>query len=517
MSAAIASGNPYRVILLPATRRDGEAIHSFLSRHDISCQVCETLSETGSAIADEAGALVVTDQIVTNSASHMIVTALGHQPSWSDLPVVFMSTVGTESQEMANLLHHMTNVTLLDRPTSTRTLLSAVQAALRSRRRQYEIRTQIVALKAAEDALRQSDRRKDEFLAMLAHELRNPLAAIRTASVLLPRLLPEADQRATQTFELIERQVRQLTRLVDDLLDVSRITQGRVDIRREPVHLAAVVAQAIETVEPLMLEKRHTIATSVPTEIYINGDFARLVQCVSNIVMNAAKYTDNGGHVVVDAHVVGKQVALSITDDGVGIPSDLLPEIFELFVQNERSLARSEGGLGIGLSVVRRLIEMHGGSVTASSPGAGKGATFRILLPLGVGQTQVLRTVPSVSQQEALRILIVDDNHDAADSLTVLLSMEGHAVETVYGGHDALHSATIFSPHLILLDIGMPEMDGYEVARRLRASNHPARLIALTGYGQKEDIDKALASGFERHIAKPVDFHALCEFIQEDV
>lgn len=377
--------------------------------------------------------------------------------------------------------------------------------------KQHQIRDQLAALHSAQCALRESDRRKDEFLAMLAHELRNPLAPIRTAADLLPHLIARCDPRAVATAGIVSRQAQQLTRLVDDLLDVSRITQGRIIIHHSPVELAAVVGQALESADEQMREKRHTVHVAVIPGVYVEGDSARLVQCVSNILTNAAKYTDPGGEIRVALALKGARAVISISDNGVGIPTELLPRVFELFVQNERSLDRSQGGLGIGLSVVRRLIEMQGGEVTASSPGAGQGSTFTISLPAIEAPVGGQSAKPP--QLGPKRILIVDDNEDAADSLAMLLSVDGHTMQVVYGAQAAIDIAPSFNADVILLDIGLPSMDGYEVASQLRTAGINSKLIALTGYGQKEDIEHALVAGFDAHVVKPVDLSKLREVL----
>jgi signal transduction histidine kinase/ActR/RegA family two-component response regulator len=508
MNTAGAEGEQ-RVLLLPATRRDGEAIAAFLSRHQILCHVCHTVTEAAQAVTDHAGVLVLSEQVVTDPQSSRIATALARQPTWSDLPVILLSKVGTESLELSDLVGRMTNVTLLDRPASTRTLLSTVQAALRSRSKQYQMRDQLSALQTAENALRHSDRRKDEFLAMLAHELRNPLAPIRNAVDLLRRLIAAGDSRVSATLEVVNRQVKQLTRLVDDLLDVSRITQGRIEIKRATVELSDIVTQALESVQPMMSDKRHSVVCSVAPGIFVEGDSARLVQCVSNILINAAKYTDPGGSISVDLAGDAHQAILSVCDSGIGIPGDLLPRVFELFVQDVRSLDRSQGGLGIGLSVVRKLVEMHGGEVSALSYGAGQGSTFKIVLPRVPAPPRPKIADMPTEAGAALKVLVVDDNQDAADSLAMLLSLEGHAVEAVYDPHEAVAITPIFSPHVVFLDIGLPEMNGYEVARRLRDAGIRAHLVALTGYGQHEDIARAMRAGFDKHLVKPVDLDKL--------
>jgi signal transduction histidine kinase len=421
---------------------------------------------------------------------------------------VLLCQPGPQTSAVAAIFRELTNVTVLDRPASARTLVSTVQAALRGRLRQYQTRDQLEALRVAEDNLRNADRRKDEFLAMLAHELRNPLAPIRNAGELLARILPE-NARVQTIAAIVNRQSTHLSRLVDDLLDVSRITQGRIELQHEPVNLLSVISQALETVEPLMRDNRHkVIIAAAEGAVYVNGDHARLVQCIANILTNSGKYTDPGGEIRVEMRTDGGQVVITITDNGVGIPAELLPQIFDLFVQSNRSLDRSQGGLGIGLSVVRRLIEMHGGRVSAASDGPGRGARFELRLPIIAPRSDMKDEQPEQASV-GRRILIVDDNADSADSLAMILNHSGHTAEPVYGAVDALNRAAAFDPEIVLLDIGLPGLDGYEVARELRGRGSNARLIALTGYGQQEDIRRAQDAGFDAHLVKPVDLQRL--------
>jgi len=366
----------------------------------------------------------------------------------------------------------------------------------------------ITQRKQVEDRLEAADRQKNEFLAMLAHELRNPLAPIRNASELLSRSLP-ATPRGQAVVDMLKRQVSVLVRLVDDLLDVSRITQGRITLKRRPVLLAEIIAQAMETVEPLIQEKHHEISVVSYRPLRVYADPTRLVQCVVNVLTNAAKYTQPHGVIRVETAEEAGEAVLTIADNGPGITFDLLPHIFDLFVQSERTLDRSQGGLGIGLSLVKRLIEMHGGRIAVRSPGPGEGSTFEIRLPLS--RQAIEHTRESPLQMPAARILVVDDNADAADSLGSLLQLEGHTVLVTYTSADALAQLGGFKPEIVLLDIGLPEIDGYEIARRIKSSpeHRHMRLIALTGYGQADDRQRARASGFDDHLVKPVEFFAL--------
>lgn len=368
--------------------------------------------------------------------------------------------------------------------------------------------------KRMEEALRESDRRKDEFLAMLAHELRNPLAPIRNSAELMLRILP-AEAPARRAVEIIKRQVLQMTRMVDDLLDVSRITHGRIELECQPVDLAAVIASAVDAAGPALQERRHRLTVDACGALTVLGDAARLEQCVVNLLSNAAKYTDPEGDIRLALQRDGGQGVIRVQDSGAGIAPDILPVVFDLFVQSARTLDRAQGGLGIGLSVVRRLVEMHGGRVSASSPGVGGGATFEVRLPLStlVAPEGAAAASPGPPPR---RILLIDDNEDAAESLALMLSADGHEVRTGFTAADALTMAVGWRPDIMLLDIGLPHMDGYEVARRLRAdpSAGPMRLVALTGYGRPEDLRRSAQAGFDGHLVKPVAMEALAEAIQ---
>jgi PAS domain S-box-containing protein len=363
----------------------------------------------------------------------------------------------------------------------------------------------------ARTALEVADRQKDEFLAMLAHELRNPLAPIRNAVELVSRMVP-AESRVQSALGMTKRQVAQLTRLVDDLLDVSRITQRRIELKRRVVELPSIIAHAVETVETLLREKQLqiSITTSSYQTLHVHADPARLMQCIVNVLTNAAKYTDAGGAIRVQTGVLNATAVIEISDTGVGIAPDLLPRVFDLFVQGDRTLDRSQGGLGIGLSVVKRLVEMHEGEVVARSAGLGQGSTFEIRLPL-IERPSATAPEPGSLRIAPARLLIVDDNQDAADSLALLLELEGHEVAAVYTAQAALQRAQSFIPSIVLLDIGLPEMDGYEVARRMRAMPELAgvRLIAVTGYGQAEDRKRTREAGFDDHLTKPVDLSSV--------
>jgi PAS domain S-box-containing protein len=365
----------------------------------------------------------------------------------------------------------------------------------------------ISPLKQANEALRDADRRKDEFLATLAHELRNPLAPIRNSLQILkmPRVETEIVQ---QTRDVMERQVHQLVRLVDDLLDVSRVMRGKIDLRLESVELATVIARAVEMAQPLIEVQGHKLDVSVPNEsLLLDADPVRLTQVVANLLTNSAKYTQTNGDIWLTARREGDQAVLRVRDTGIGIAPDMLPHVFELFVQADHASTRAQGGLGIGLTLVKKLVELHGGNVEAHSAGLGEGCEFVVRLPLKLKVQQ-----PDVRIDQHLpapgsghRVLIVDDNHDAAISFSMLLRLRGHDVQVAHDGPSALKVATTFRPKMIFLDLGMPGMDGYEVARRVRKAPGLEKtvLAALTGWGQQEDRRRTTEAGFDHHLVKP--------------
>jgi PAS domain S-box-containing protein len=367
--------------------------------------------------------------------------------------------------------------------------------------------------KRAAEALQEADRRKDEFLAMLAHELRNPLAPIRTGLHILR--MPQANGAAVdQIKDMMEQQVHHLTRLVDDLLDVSRITRGKIELRKETVELAAAVGHAVETVRSLLDSHHHTLTVALPpAAVHLEADPTRLEQILVNLLNNAAKYTGHGGSISLTAEPDNDQVVIRVRDTGVGLSADLLPKVFDLFTQAERTLDRSQGGLGIGLTLVRRLVEMHGGSVEAHSAGPGQGSEFVVRLPALPKPPEESEVPPEqmARRNDSLRVLVVEDVVEVAHTLKVLLELWGHAVRVVHDGPAALVASRIYQPEVVLLDIGLPGMNGYDVARQLRRQQGRKRplLVAVTGYGGEEDKRRAREAGFDCHMTKPVDLEEL--------
>jgi PAS domain S-box-containing protein len=370
------------------------------------------------------------------------------------------------------------------------------------------------------DELKQSDRRKDEFLAMLAHELRNPLSAIASGAMLLHR--PEIDEPGREwATAVITRQVKHLARLMDDLLDVSRVSRGKIDLKRQRIELAPIIHQAAQTTQAVFSERKHHLSVSLePTGLHLDADPIRLEQIIVNLLENAAKYTESGGNVWLTVRRDGDHVAISVKDNGIGIPPEQLPRMFELFAQGNPSLARSEGGLGIGLTLVKLLAELHGGHATANSEGPGKGSEFVVRLPAAKSQPsppQEPGKSATTSHTSSRKILIIDDNVDTARGLARLLQLIGHDMKTAHTGPEGIDAARDFHPDVVLLDIGLPGMDGYEVARRLRADRELAgvRIVAITGYGQDEDRKRSTSAGIDYHLVKPIDHQTLVTLLAE--
>ena len=391
-------------------------------------------------------------------------------------------------------------------------LVSRAAIALDNARLYSSLQREIVRSRQAEESLQDANRRKDEFLAMLSHELRNPLAPIRNAVEVIRRLAPP-DPKLTMARDVVDRQVSLLARLVEELLDVSRISQGKISLKKAPVDLARIISHSVETARPLIDQRGQTLTVSVPAApVWLSADFARLSQVVANLLNNASKYTGEGGRIELTADAGEGEATITVRDNGARIEPQLLPKVFDLFVQGERALDRGQGGLGIGLTLVKRLVELHQGHVEVASEGPGRGASFRVTLPcISVVEPQQRAPQPSVTRSSSevygRRVLVVDDNVDAAESTAAFLRLEGHEVKAVHDGIQALASLKVFDPHVVVLDIGLPGLDGYAVARQLRERGDTSHvlLIALTGYGQREDRQRAADSGFDYHYVKPAD------------
>ena len=429
-------------------------------------------------------------------------------------PIIFITAYADEMQ--AHKAYELGAVDYILSPIQPDVLRSKVKVFVelfQLQRRTRAMAEERIALARAEEARRaaeESNRRKDEFIAMLSHELRNPLAPIR-AGIEVIRRMKSAEPTVAQAVEVMDRQVVHLVRLVEELLEVSRISQGLITLKKEPVELARIITMGVETARPLIAARNQALEIIVPpVPVWVSGDGMRLSQVVANLLNNASKYTQERGRIEIAATAAAGEAVIMVRDNGTGIDPQLLPHVFELFVQGERSLDRSQGGLGIGLSLVRHLVGLHQGRVEVHSAGAGKGTTFKIVLPC-ISAVSAAPPAPAVvdlgpKAARVCRVMVVDDNIDAAESVAMYLRLEGHEVKVVTDAHHAISSASVFAPQVAVLDIGLPELDGYYLARRLRQqASGELTLIALTGYGQKEDRERALEAGFDHFFVKPTD------------
>jgi len=369
--------------------------------------------------------------------------------------------------------------------------------------------------------LAEADRQKNDFLAMLAHELRNPLAPIRNALHLMSSPGVD-DDMIDRARSVMERQVHQMVRLVDDLLDISRIIRGKIELRKEKLDVAAAIERAVETVQPMIDAQQHTLEVSLPpAPLFVEADLIRLSQIIGNLLTNAAKYSEPGSRIWLEVKRDGGYAAILVRDSGIGIAPEMKAKIFDLFVQGDRSLARSQGGLGIGLTLVKRLVQLHAGSVSVRSAGIGTGSEFVVCLP-ALPDSAVHAAAPAAAAAAGAhavrgRVLVVDDNVDAADSIAMILTLSGYETRCVYDGHAVLEVAREFDPAIVVLDIGLPGMSGYDVARAFRREPRfrSTPLVAVTGYGQEEDRRRSAEAGFDRHLTKPVDPKALLSFLED--
>jgi signal transduction histidine kinase len=430
------------------------------------------------------------------------------QPAWSDLPLILVadSSAGLNTL-VEGAFPNAGNVTLLERPLNPLTLVSAVQVGLRARSRQIEVRD---LLRSRDQALRQ----RDEFLAMLAHELRNPLAPMRNA-LYLQKTLKVDDPLLATTRDILERQVSHMTRMVDDLIDVARLERGKIALQRQRLDLNGAVSAALDACRPAIGERAHRVKTSLAREaLFVDADPVRLEQLLANLIVNASKFTPSGGRIELHTRRDGGNALVSVRDNGIGIRPEMLEAIFTPFAQDDHTLARSSGGLGIGLSISRAIAELHGGSLRARSEGAGKGALFEAALPLVEPPAEAARAEPGAAgAARRRRVLVVEDNADIRETLRLLLEHWGHEAMLAGSGDEGLALALQAMPDVALIDIGLPGISGYEVALRIRSatSHWPRRiqLVALTGYGQPADRERAMQAGFDSHLLKPVDPEAL--------
>jgi signal transduction histidine kinase/ActR/RegA family two-component response regulator len=499
-----------RVLIAAPAGRDGPLLRDTLERSDVRAFACPDVPHLVRAAADGVGVIVVTEEALDDASVDQLRRLNAEQPPWSDVPIVLLVSERPAPQAAAALatVESFGNVTMLDRPVSLVEFLTAIRAALRTRRRQYEIRGYLAELKA-------NSRAKDEFLAMLGHELRNPLSAVQNAVV----TATVDDTRRPRALEIARRQLEQLGLLIDDLLDVARVTLGRIALKREHVELRALLDRTVESLRPVIDQRHHTLSVTLPAhDVRLDADAGRIEQIVTNLLTNAAKYTDPGGRIELIGERVGPDAFIRVRDSGIGIAPDVLPRVFDLFTQAERALDRADGGLGVGLTIARNLAQLHGGDIEARSAGLGRGSEFVVRLPALVCEpaavTPDTRGV-GLRSTATKTVLVVDDNADVAESLSMIIEILGHRVQAVADGAAALEKARTTKPDVMLVDIGLPGMDGYEVARRIRRDPALERivLIALTGYGTAEDKARSSAAGFDHHLVKPVDVDALRDLV----
>ena len=482
--------------VLSAKPRDAHLTCQTLGEVGLRASATSSFGELVEVLRGPVGALMLTEDAVPARGWTELATILSQQPTWSDLPVIVFSRERQSGLE-ALLASGTSNITVVETPVRVSTVISAAQAAMRARKRQYEVRDLVARLEEA-------DRRKDEFLAMLGHELRNPLGAIQLAMQVQQLQSPQCEP--TRHTVVMERQLKNLGRIVDDLLDVSRVTLGKIQLEISDVDLCEAARRCVQAIERDAESSRLTVTLTAPTEpVWTKGDPVRIEQVLSNLVTNAIKYTPAGGTIAVEVTEPERgRARVSVSDTGIGIEPAIVDSLFELFMQARQGLDRSRGGLGLGLALVKRLVELHGGSVGAHSAGAGTGAQFWFELPVE-DRRPTDRFDAAIPEQRPLRLLLVEDNEDAREMLRELLVRDGHDVATANDGIAGLQAARALDPDLMLVDIGLPGLSGHELAREIRrTSERQPWLIAMTGYGQPTDRERALEAGFDLFVVKPV-------------
>lgn len=486
-----------RVLIYAPTGQDAVLAAKILTLAGVENLVTDTSLQLASELLVGVGAVLTVEEALSNGGLKVLGEFAQRQPNWSDLPIVLLTNRGPDSLSVRQAIGVLGNVTLLERPVRTLTLITSLQSVLRAREKQYQVR--------------ETDRRKDEFLASLGHELRNPLAPIRTSMGVLAHMYPD-QAPVKKVTDVIERQVTHLTRLVDDLLDVARINSGKIELQRDYTTFAAVMGHVMELCSAPAAARRIKIDYALPSEdIVLYADYARVVQIVANILSNAVKFTPPEGYISVRAMVESGILKIYIKDTGIGLEPASLGRIFAMFEQSRPPSGQIASGLGIGLSLSRQFAEMHGGSVVAASEGLGKGSEFVVTLPVvahdrPASEPQVEPIIGLIDQRP--KVLVVDDNRDAADSLQALFEMENCNVATAYDGFEAVQAVEDGMPDMIVMDLGMPCMDGYEAARRIRrkAGSQNVLMIALTGWGQSDARQRTIEAGFDHHLIKPVNF-----------
>ncbi len=504
-----------RVLVFAPVGRDGALTREFLGRESIATVVCASLDHVCAELSQHAGAIMLTEEALEDISFPVLTEAINRQAAWSDVPVILFAGSPDRSASFRTLgvIESLRNVTVIERPIRVGAVISVVRAALRARVRQYEMRDTLVALRAARFEAEAASRLKDEFLATLSHELRTPLNAILGWTTMLRHGQVEPE-RVSTALEVVERNARAQAQLIEDVLDMARIITGKLRVELRPVTVGPVVDAAIEAARPSALAKGITLRTSIGDVPSIRGDAGRLQQVLWNLLSNAVKFTPAGGEVAVSLIRSSSEVVITVSDTGAGFAPEFVPFIFDRFRQADQTTTRGHGGLGIGLSIVKHLVELHGGTVRAESAGLGKGATFRVSVPVPV----LLESPPERRESEhrhgdafaikfeGRKILVVDDDAATRELLTELLQRTGARVETAASARMALVNIGQGAPDLMIADIGLPEEDGYSLIRRVRTLPGTARsvpAIALSAYTRAEDREAAREAGFTRFIAKP--------------
>lgn len=485
-------------VLILAAPRDASLTRRLLSDAGVESESCESEASLMQALSLETGAVLVAEEMLTRSLRRHLVAGIRAQPAWSDLPIIIVASASAAHLPLSAVAE-LGNVAMLQRPMAPDALQSAVSAALRARRRQWEVR----------DLLRQQREqaeRKDQFLAMLAHELRNPLTPIRYAAHLLQvnELPPE---RQSTLARVVDRQVGHMGRIIDQLLDVSRLTRGLVQLAREPVNLCELARETLTAHAVAAQAAGIVLDCRCDCDAWVEGDGTRLRQVIDNLVDNAIKFSAAGDRVTVSLSCEEGCVALTVDDEGDGIEPHLQDQLFDAFVQADRSLERSRGGLGLGLALVKGLVSLHGGKVSMVSAGPDQGSTFTVTLPALREWPTGASTDPDsppVTDSRSRDVLLAEDNVDAADSLRMILEGHGHRVQVVHNGPAAVEVLRARRPDVLICDIGLPGLSGYDVARSAQGAHRPALMVALTGYGSAEDRQRAADAGFDGHLAKPI-------------
>lgn len=527
-----------RVLVLPPTRADSAALKKLFLFNRIYCCIVRDVNELCCQIREGAATVVISEEALTNQADE-VVSCLAEQPVWSDLPIIALSKAGPESVNLAAVVPRLGSVSVLERPVRTSTLISLVKASIRARMRQYQVRDHMIKQAASEQALRQAEQIeraartaaehasqiKDEFLATLSHELRTPLHAILGWSQILRRA-PELPSKVSEGLSVIERNARAQSQIISDLLDMSSIVSGKVRLDVQRADLAVILEAAVNTVRPAADAKALRLQVIVdPLAQPVRGDPSRLQQIFWNLLTNAVKFTPKGGRVSVSLERVNSHLEVNVQDSGEGIDPEFLPFVFDRFRQADSAAGRRHGGLGLGLSIVKQLVELHGGTVTVKSEGRGSGALFRVALPLratieeaSMGSAEkahpkepsLVAVIPEMARPSLLgyKVLVVDDEPDARTLVRDLLEECQATISTAASANEALTMIAEGIPDLLISDIGMPEKDGYELIKRVRELPEPYSslpAIALTAYARLEDRVKALTAGYQMHLAKPVE------------